>query len=401
MLFTAGHSLTTGGFFTYFLAEFQPTGSWYALLLIAPETASSLSVLTRAAASLGGSRKTVWLAGLLGGRLAALLIPMALFWPENPAHKFTFLLVCTVVWYLLQAIGYVSLVSWISELVPEVNWGKLFSRQQIGKGIVSLTVPLAAGLLRAYYIRGLPVEQARWTYAVIFLAGGILTMGSVVPLLSLPDVPWKPPAVRRAAWLGLRTSLTGGLLLLLAGRWWLAFFQGLSQAVMTKYSIETLKVSLETYYVLTSLMWSLQLALTAWAGRLSDRNKDKSALFRSLLLVSLGTLCWSVATPAAWWWLIPAYAIWGLFGMVNLAGNNLCLKLAPHGDNFREFALYDQVSGLIAGMAGLIGGWWLDSLLAAQGLGVGAFQWIFFVSFLGRLTSALWIVPIRQPRAEM
>src|SRR5690606_31477577 len=68
---------------------------------------------------------------------------------------------------------------------------------------------------------------------------------------------------------------------LLAARWWLAFFQGLTQAVIFKFSVDQLKIGLEEYYLLSSMMLVVQILTSLWAGRLCDRSHDRLILIWS------------------------------------------------------------------------------------------------------------------------
>ncbi len=82
------------------------------------------------------------------------------------------------------------------------------------------------------------------------------------------------------------------------------------------------------------------------------------------------------------------------------------LKLAPPGDNATPMALFRQVGGLLAGLSGLAGGFWLDRLnadgftLHLAGCELGSFQILFLTSLIGRLSAALWLLPIREPPEE-
>jgi hypothetical protein len=108
-----------------------------------------------------------------------------------------------------------------------------------------------------------------------------------------------------------------------------------------------------------------------------------------------------VSTREFWQPVCLAYALWGGFGLVNVCLNNLCLKLAPRSDNTTQFAVFEQVGGLIAGLAGLLGGYCLDRLLAGISQGSptaqSAFLVLMAVSWLGRLTAPLWLLGVRQP----
>ena len=150
---------------------------------------------------------------------------------------------------------------------------------------------------------------------------------------------------------------------MLAQSWWLSCAQGLSQAALFKFQVDVLHIPLSMYYVLSSVMLGLQLPLAALAGRLSDRYGDRRPLMIALFAISPALLFHMVATPPTWWLLFGAYGLWGLFGVINVCGQNLALRLAPVSDNTVHLALFRQIGGLLAGVAGLCGGLWLDALL--------------------------------------
>lgn len=404
LLFMAGNSLTVGGFFNYFVVQFHPSAFLMAAAMIAPETSQSFSFLARRVAIRNPNRKRNWIVFLILGRLASMLLPLALLWPassESAMEPIMLVLICTVFWHLFQGIGYVNYISWLSDLVPEAHWGRLFSRRQMAGLIVSLGIPLTTVWLRQHLLKGLPVIAERWSYSVLFIGGGFLTLTSILPLLCFSDVPPKRSEASERSVAAVPFTISRSFCYLLASRWWLAFFQGLTQAVLFKYAVDTLKISLPTYTVLTSLMILLQLPLAWWAGLWCDAYREKQVVFWSLLAISCALPFWMFAKPESWFLICAAYAIWGGFGIVNVCGQSLCLKLAPASDNTGHFALYDQIAGLIAGLAGLLGGFWLDQLLhgawPTNVLRVSPFVILFGVSWLGRLTAPLWLLPVQAP----
>jgi MFS family permease len=191
--------------------------------------------------------------------------------------------------------------------------------------------------------------------------------------------------------------------LVLAQSWWLSCAQGLSQAALFKFQVDVLHIPLPMYYVLSSVMLGLQLPLAALGGWLSDRYGDRRPLMYSLAAVSTALLFAIAASPERWWLMFGAYAVWGLFGVVNVCGQNLALRLAPASDNTVHFALFRQIGGLLAGAAGLCGGLWLDALLSESsdvniaGRMLVPFQIVFAVSLLGRATAPLWLLGVREP----
>jgi len=397
-LFQAGNSLTTGSFFNYFVNGFHPSAFWLAVLMILPETMQSLCLLTR---RWWTNRKSVWLASLVIGRFSAMLIPCALLFPTTESQQLApilFVAGCTAVWYFAQGIAYVNYLSWLSDLAPSTRWGTLFSRRQMAGLLIGIGMPLGVLMLRRKILAPLPDDAERWSYAVLFTAGGILTICSVLPMLSLPDVPMAataPAAKRpwREIWSNARFRY------LLASRWTAAFFQGLTQAVLFKYAVDFLKIPIETYFSMISLMLLIQLPLSWSAGRLSDAGQDRAGMFWGLLIVSLAMPCWLMATAVNWWWLVVAYACWGAFALVNVCGTNLCLKLSPRSENLRQLTLYEQVSGFIAGLAGLLGGALLDQMLhgvTETDARIAAFQTLIVVSWIGRTAAPLWLLGMRE-----
>ncbi len=403
MLFTAGHSLTTGGFLYYFVYEFNAFKSsplLLAALQIAPETCEAFSLVTRSLLQLVNSRKWLWVWCLLLGRITALLIPAALMLDQNSNAAWILILGAVVVWHLFQGIAYCSYISWLSELVPEMNWGEFFAKRKIASLLIAIIVPISAGLARQAWINKLPENWKARSFAAIFIVGAVLVMVSVVPMLRIPDRKFDseslPKRYSPTNWANLFRGQFGWLLM---SRWWLSFFQGLTQAVIFKFSVDVLKISLNEYYFLLAGMLILQMATSWWAGVLCDREKDRQVLIWSLVGVSFAMCFWMTATPDTKWMAAGAYLLWGGFGFVNIALKNLTLKLAPTSDNTLHISLSRQGSGLLAGFAGLLGGFWLQELLQASSWPeLRAFQLIFLVSWFGRLTATCWLIPLRQPR---
>ena len=108
---------------------------------------------------------------------------------------------------------------------------------------------------------------------------------------------------------------------------------------------------------------------------------------------------WMMASPEEPNWLYAAYAMWGLFGVVNICQRNLLLRVSPPSDNTVPIALLRQVSGLLAGGAGLLGGLAIDTMTGSRfGMSlIAACHVIFVLSWLGRATAAFWLLPVKVP----
>lgn len=420
MLFSAGHSLTTGGFLNYFANPFfKGFAVWMAVMQIIPEAAESLALITRWLVLNWGNRKTVWWGSLVLGRLAALAIPGLVLLGMEPGSPGAMPIIITLLaaWYLFQGISYTAYLSWLSDLVPEVNWGQLLARRSMAISVVTLCMTyLAAELLDR--VKGMPSPEKLSGYTVLFACGGVLCLASILPVVGLPSVTMLragmgqgEPETANASF-SLWDSIGPQLRLALTdtsfrrfvwGCWQLSFFQGLTQSAQFQLSANLLQVSQLEYYRMLSVMLVLQIPLAAWAGRLVDRGHDRRVMVWGLLGLSLAMGCWWMATWSVepnstrrgmgHFWLMTAYVLWGGFGLVNVAQPSLGLKLAPRSDNSIQLSLFRQIGGLLAGLAGMLGGLVLDQYRQGAKLPpLEVFRWLFLVSGIGRAWAAMWFI---------
>ena len=193
MLFSAGHSLTSGGFLYYFVSEFdrfRDSVTLLAIIQIAPETFESFSFLTREILCWIPSRKWLWAGCLVIGRVCSLLIPLSLLWTSNTGSPIIAILVGIAIWHLFQGVSYCSYISWLSDLVPGINWGRFFAKRKIASLAITMTVPVLAGVVRDRYLKdpALSHDWQRLSYAGLFGFGTMLVLLSLLPMLQIPDV---------------------------------------------------------------------------------------------------------------------------------------------------------------------------------------------------------------------
>ena len=400
-LFTAGHVLSTGGFLYYFANSLDLPSVLFSVLMVTPEIAESSGVFVRPLVLRFGNRKRIWIVSLIAARVFALGVPLIGLGRLGIAAEWRWWLLigCVAAWYVCQGVSYVAYVSWLSDLVPEMQWGRFFAKRNVARLVITLLVVIPAAFTRRELLSEL--DDPRWAYVEIFLAGAVLCVASILPMLKVPSVPTLTHGAPLPSWtVFLQAMRSRGFALLVVQSWWLSFAQGLSQVAFFRYKAQVLGVPLEIYYTMYAAMRMHQIGWALIGGSLSDRVGDKWPQFFGLLAVSGAVLFWLSATPETWWLLYGAYALWGLFGMVNLCGQNLALRLSPGSDNSLHLGLYRQIGGMLSGVAGLVGGLWLDRLLEADaaitvaGMVLGPFQIIFAVSFLGRLTAPLWLLPV-------
>ncbi len=417
LLFSAGHALTTGGFLNYFANPFfQGFAVALAVMQVTPEAAESLAVVTRWLVIRWGGRKTVWWVSLLLARLAALAIPGLVYAGMVPgtAGAIPAIIGLLAIWYLLQGVSYTAYLSWLSDLVPEVQWGNLLARRSMAISLVTVCMTYNAA---AIFDRTKlwPAGDKFHAYIVLFGLGGALCLASILPLIGLRaggrvsrdesarDGQGCPSYITPSLWQSIRPQLQLAFSdqvfrRFLFGCWQLSFFQGLTQTAQFQFSANVLKVSQLDYYGMLSVMLLLQIPLAGLAGWLVDGGHDRKIMVGGLVGLSLAMGCWWMATWYGPAWLLAAYVVWGLFGMVNVAQPSLGLKLAPRSDNSVQLSLFRQIGGLLAALAGMLGGLVLDHYSQKGGLPpLEVFRWLFIVSGVGRATAALWFWKTRAP----
>jgi len=407
-LWTAGYSLTTGGFFNYFAKELGADDRMMALLLVIPETVGILALTTRSLVRRLGPRKSVWIQFSLFARFVSLGIPLVGYWNGGmPGAGLWVLAGCLAASQAAGAIAYLCLLSWLADLVPRDHWGRFFARQQIVDLAVLLIVPVSGGYLVDAFRRNTSPAEALPVYVLFFIAGILLLLLSMIPLLRLPSLFGEERSAGSDA--AERTVLAASfrdknLRFLLIHNWWLAASNGLTQAAFFGYLFGPLAIPLATYQLLANAQKLVGIPVSWGTGQIIDRFGNKRLMIAGVFLAGGGAIpFWLLATPEHWWWVVGAYVLWGFWPTVNITGRNLVLKLSPPTDNTTQLALFRQVGGLLAGLSGLAGGYWLASLKAsgfahdAFGWRIEGYQLLFLVSLAGRVTSAFWLLPVKEP----
>jgi len=398
-LWTAGNALTTGGFLNYFAADLGARGFSLAILMATPELVGLSGMASRSLWRWNGDRRRVWLITTLIARFITFLIPCVGLFRQSfsPATVPWVLIGVLVVAQAAQGIATTLYFSWLADLVPSPDWGRLFARRNIAALSIQLVLPILAAWFRDDAKKRFDPATLWWVYAVVFSVGALLLLASIWPMLTLPH-PQAAPQERSRFHFGALLSLlqNRNVRWLLAHSWCLALANGVTQAVFFQYQIRVVKLGLTGYYVMASCMVLLQIVTSAWAGRCRTAADHRRVLFQSTFITSLALGFWCLADAASWWWLFGAFCCWGAFGAVNVAGPNLMLCQAPPGDNAHHLALFRQVAGVVAGISGILGGWWLDHLLATfANTSVSAFHLIFVVSWIGRALAAFFVLGVR------
>lgn len=402
LLWTAGYSLMAGGAISYFFKDLGASQFQVTLILACPELVGLASLSTSRWSSVLGSRRNSWLVSLIFSRLLLLALPaMAYFGDAKSPWQLWAVMGAYGISSMLQAISYTALLSWLADLSPRERYGRFFAAQELAALATKVVFLALAGWLTHLFHGGM--NKNLTGYAIVFSLGIGLTVLSLIPLLGYRDALFlgKNAPILQPLWRRLKTSVTSTWPLLLCNLH-LAFFQGLTQSIFFQYNTKVLGISMLTYNLLLSWLYVLQFAGGCVLGRQLDSRQAKPVLISSLVLVSFSLPCYMVASSQGWQWLIVVFSLWGGFVGVNLAYKTILLRLLPD-DRQTGVAVFYNASGSLAGVSGILGGLWLEQLLRTEtvtnlfGWDLGPFHLLMAISWIGRLTSIVWLIPLKEP----
>jgi len=264
--------------------------------------------------------------------------------------------------------------SWMRDLVPDEDMGRLFSNRQqrmIGVGIVCSLIAAAFVDVWKTWVP-LPTEGA---YAVIYALAFIGGAYSVVCARRVHEPRMEP--ARHSAVIAKMKLPFGDLnyrrLIAFLGSW--NFAVNLAAPFFTVYMLKRLEYELTLIIGLATLsQLSSYLTVKNW-GVIADHVRNKAVLGICCPLFIAAIFSWTFLTlPEPHVMTLPLlviiHIVMGLaVAGVNLATGNIALKLAPVGDATSYLAASSMINALMGGSAALLGGVAVD-LFATWELGL-------------------------------
>ncbi|MDO5565327.1 MAG: MFS transporter [Planctomycetia bacterium] len=338
--------------------------SW---IIAAPRLIGLLRILTPTLVDLIGNRKYFCFAGYLLSPLVLLLLPLLVpffaTWKTEHVNLILWLVgIIWVVYHLIEYFASVALWTWLGDFLHKrIRVGFLARRERwmlIGQMAGMLTAGLYAWLLLpgakstterlAVYL-----PPAQWGIAFLIL--------SSIPIAFVPEIPWKKADSLKKRLSELLLPLRNrrfGIFVLFGC--WIQLANGLTQGPQSVFQIRVLDVSMLVGLFLLASTRLGQIACSTLAGRMINRFGAVRGIAVSLAIVSLGPLCYMVATPAVWQPIILAAFLWiGWIG-VNIGMENLSLAWAPEKERSSCIAFYFTAITGTFGLATLLGGWLFD-----------------------------------------
>ncbi len=374
-----------------------PVGTVIAWIVAAPRIAGLLRLAVPGMIERFGSRKWFSLLGFAISPLILLGLPLGM--PRLVHHAplettLGFLVVIWCVYHLIEYFGTISLWAMIGDLVPYENRGRFLGTRESVMILGQTLGFLATGLYAYFVIDTLPKTVPKWEgYLLPTNFGIVCLLLAVIPLLRVPEIPWK--------------KATGGLLEPLRNRRFVIFVLfgmylqmsgGLSQAVQNTYQIYVLQISLLISLAAQTLTRIGQSAIAPVNGRGIDRFGFFPIMCGSLVIVSCGSLCYFFAEPSTWWLIYVAAATWIFWVGVNVGISTLVLNLSPPENKASGIAIFYTASTFSFAISTLFGGYlsdrFKDAVLTVQAWGI-AWDYAhcsFLASFVLRLSAMILLL---------
>jgi len=358
-----------------FAVELGASASVIGLLAAIPFLAQLSQVGAVALVERVRERRKITVLAVSASRALILSLALIALMPDRTAQLIA-LVAAQIAISLFGSVAGCAFNSWLHQLVPRDELGRLVSRRLFWSTVLSSLGALSAG----YLVQNWPGTNKLEAYALAFVAAGVAGFISTYYLTRVPEPTMAGPGLRVSLLELLRAPFQDAAfrpVIIFMASWNLA--SNVAAPFITVYLLRQMGYELGT---VTTLWMASQVAtaltLYLW-GRLSDRLTNKAILrvalpahFASLIALAFAAL------PGPHGFTLPLlYLIHVIMGTasggIGLATGNLGLKLAPQGKGTAYLTAVGLAGSLAAGVASLAGGQLAD-WFAARELAL-TFQW--------------------------
>ncbi len=305
-------------------------------------------------------RSIVYWSGIIGrGALLLMVVNFAL--PD--AWQLPVFMVLALIHYAGGAIAGCAWNSWMHDYIPKQVLGSFFSQRMVLTTLSGIVATLVISFMWDYADMKFG-EDSKFPYIILFGLAALFALVSNEMIRRIHHSPAHHRAAEPFSWKDINRPFRHhnfSRLIYFMGAWNFAF--NLAAPFFTVYMLEWLHISMGDvvkYSILTQIVFMITLKI--W-GRYSDAFSNKTIIAICGPIFALSLLGWTFTTfpqPHEYSLLIVGI-LHVLIGIstagINLANNNIALKLCPQNDNGTLYlATNSMFTSLCAGIAPLIGG---------------------------------------------
>ena len=366
-------------------------------------------------------RKLVALVGGFGSRSSyVLIILLPLFIPDQQA--LWWLLAFLLLHSISSAITSCGWSSWMHDLIPKEKRSIFFSRRMAKSLAVSIPTMLFAGFLLDWWeARGVGI----WPYSLFFSLGLVFGLISMVFITKTGEPAYESESMpmrtgndfKKLLVTPLRNQNYRNMLIFLM---LLNFAIFLASPFYAVYLLDRINLDVWLVMLLTIISQVLNVLFLSIWGRIADNYSNTAVLNACTLLLVICMIAWTFTTlPSVHFFTLPLlFIIHSLTGIamagINLSSLNIGLTLAPKGKATSYLALKNFLNSIIAGIAPIIGGLFVDFFkgiefsiimqwispesgeLVFYTLNFQYWDFFFFFAFIIGLVSLYWNTKIKE-----
>ncbi len=298
---------------------------------------------------------------------------------------------------LFSAVSGVGWSMWVEEWVPPRLRGKYFGRRNQIVQLATVVFLLVSGW-----------ALSRWNYS-IYVFQGVLLVSVFLRLFSLhwqwvsPTRPYRPaPPMPNS--IGQQARIVWAaksfLMFVAFGSVWF-FAANVFGPFYTVFMFNRVNLSAWEVGAVTALAQvGGALSLPAW-GKLLDRYGNKPVMVFSLVIWQVSNFAWCFITPANGYLLYPMWAWGGATGAGFILGLfTVGLRLIPPEAKSFAIGLNLAVGSLVAGIAPILGGWFLSHELARGVEPMRLYHFCFLAQPVIGLAGAFLLLRVKEPAAS-
>lgn len=399
-------TLTAGAFQTGFALALGASNFWIGVIGSIPTFAALVQLASSVLVERLGKRKGLTAYFTIASRMLwvpILLLPFAVPAPARlPAFLALFILAS-----ILAQVPVPAFTSWLSDLVPPDHRGRYFARRNMLAGLTVMVVSMpCAWFLDLATKRHLFADRVG--FAVLFAMAAVAAAFAFIAVMRQPEPPMQVTAEGQAGGLAASIALYRRAIADRQFRGVLAFSavfavaQFLAAPFYMVFAIKELHLDymwLQAFAAIASLAGLL--SMPVW-GYLSDKFGNRALLGISIVGVALTPLPWVLCSPSTptlnLVLLVVNHIAGGLFWSgVGLTQFNILIASTPTESRSIYIGAMSAVTGLLGGLAPILGGV-VVTAFGTDGLyGVGGYRAAFILNSLVRFGALACLRLIRLP----
>ena len=396
----ANFTLLNGIFLIGFALSLGANNLQLGILLAIPLFANLLQLVSAFILEKTGTKKYTTLISLFFGRILWIVIILLAFGFIGKENSILLLMIVLLISSLFSAVGYLSLLSWMKNIVPLRKLASFFGK----RNIYATTSGIVVYLIGSYIIDQYNFQEI---YGYIFLFALIIGLAGLFYLIKIPDYQQKIKAINPRKFLRrLSKPLKDPNFkpLLHFGLFW-GFALNIASPFFLVFMIDDLSLSffvISLFLVVDAL--SRIYGLSIWR-KIADTFGARPLLTVCATITSAFPLGFMFINSRNYFLIAPLFIIGAFaYAAVDIALGQILFKSAPRKYDAYYLSAFSSLTGLTSSLGPIVGGLLAFIIKNNQQLPFTdlfpPLKYVFLFSFVLRVTAVPLILRIHEPKAR-